>query len=130
VSAWDRVVPRYIDFCRRHLRETGFRPSLFTEVYFIARDDRSLLSFAPDEHVFTLDVVDNCRRPEEWRRMNVEYNRLAAALGGRPVLNQTKALDLTPGIVAQCLPAWRGFRDGLGAAARERFCRGTFFDRV
>lgn len=131
VSRWAEIVPKYLEFCDEHLRRTGFRPALFTEVYFIARDNGSLLAFAPTEHVFTLDMVHNEPDSPDWKRMNEEYNRLAVALGGRPLLNQTKQLDATPGVVGQALPEWAPFKAKLRTTpAFDRFCAGTFFDRI
>jgi hypothetical protein len=94
VSAWQKLVPAYLEFCTRFHRQTGFRPALPTEVYFIRRDDSALLSFCPDEDIFTLDMVNwSDQEPSRWRSMNLAFNEFAAQHGGRPLLNQTKALD-------------------------------------
>jgi hypothetical protein len=130
VSRWDEVIRKYLAFCKDHLDATGFRPALFTEVYFIARDARSLLGFAPTEHVFTLDIVHNAPNAPEWMALNVKYDRFAASLNGRPLLNQTKQLDVA-GVVGQVLPAWGSFKAKLReTSAFDRFCAGTFFDRI
>ena len=93
VSAWDKVVPDYLDFCERFQRQIGFRPALPTEVYFIRRDDSALLSFCPDEDIFTLDMVHwSDEEPLVWSAMNRAFNEFAADHGGRPLLNQTKGL--------------------------------------
>jgi FAD/FMN-containing dehydrogenase len=96
-SRWGAIVPRYLEFCEAFQRDTGFRPSLPTEIYSITRDDRAVLSFSLDEDVFTLDMVHHRRadRPFDprWIEMNRRFNELAADLGGRPLLNQTKELD-------------------------------------
>src|SRR5262249_38245552 len=90
VSAWSTVVPGYLDFCETFRRRTGFRPALPTEVYFIRKDERALLSFSPNEDIFTLDMVNSTPRlPEEeayWRWMNREYNDFAVRHGARPLL--------------------------------------------
>jgi len=52
---------------------------------------------AYDEDVFTLDMVHHRRRDlpfdPRWIEMNRRFGELAADLGGRPLLNQTKELD-------------------------------------
>ena len=93
VSTWDKVVPAYLQFCERFLRQSDFRPALPTEVYFIRKDDSALLSFCPDEDIFTLDMVNwSDDEPSCWRSMNRAFNDFAAQHGGRPLLNQTKML--------------------------------------
>jgi FAD binding domain/D-arabinono-1,4-lactone oxidase len=107
VSTWDKVVPAYIEFCERFLRQTGFRPALPTEVYFIRKDDSALLSFCPDQDIFTLDMVNwSDDEPACWRAMNSAFNDFAAQHGGRPLLNQTKALE--PSVAMQVwTPCWK-----------------------
>lgn len=93
VSTWGKVVPAYLDFCARFLRERDFRPALPTEIYFIRRDDSALLSFSFDEDIYTLDMVNwSDEEPACWQSMNRAFNEFAAAHGGRPLLNQTKCL--------------------------------------
>jgi hypothetical protein len=94
VHTWDKVVPAYLQFCERFLRDNGFRPALPTEVYFIRKDDSALLSFCADEDIFTLDMVNwSDEQPSRWRLMNRAFNEFAAQHGGRPLLNQTKWLE-------------------------------------
>lgn len=93
VSQWERMIPEYLKFCANYRKEMGFRASLPAEVYFIRRENHSLLSFSQHEDVFTLDLVDSRPNDPLWRRMNRKFNRLAASFGGRPLLNQTKELD-------------------------------------
>jgi len=97
VSTWPEVVPEYLDFCERFERQTGFRPALPTEVYFIRRDDSAVLSFSADEDIFTLDMVNwSDDEPACWAAMNRAFSEFAAERGGRPLLNQTKGL--TPAV--------------------------------
>jgi FAD binding domain/D-arabinono-1,4-lactone oxidase len=112
VSRWGTVVPAYLRFCESFQRRTGFRPALPTEVYFIRQDNHGLLSFSPNEDIFTLDMVNSTPRTSEdevsWRWMNREYNDFAATHGGRPLLNQTK--ELSRSVVHRSLGAdWQTF---------------------
>jgi len=115
---WDTIVPAYIRFCRDYARQHGeYRPALFTEVYFIGQDTHSVLSFSADGPVFTLDMVDNRPTDPRWRAMNRAYNAWAADHGGRPLLNQTKELEATPGVIARAYGnAWQRFSQEVWAA--------------
>jgi FAD/FMN-containing dehydrogenase len=138
VSGWQRTVQDYIAFCRQH--ESGallprFRSRLFTEIYFMGRDRQALLSFAPDEPVFTLDMVDTYRKEDharrsDWHAMSQAYNQWAATHGGRPVFNQTKQIDKTPAVVQAPAPiagAWAQFRQAVAAADPGGRFRNGFF---
>jgi hypothetical protein len=122
VSEWQRVVPAYVTFCERFLRETGFRPALPTEVYFIRRDDSALLSFCPDQDIFTLDMVNwSDQEPACWAAMNRAFNEFAAEHKGRPLLNQTKGL--LPAVAMRVwTPDWQTF----AKERRERDPRNRF----
>ena len=57
------------------------------------KDDAALLSFCPDEDIFTLDMVNwSDEEPAAWMAMNRAFNEFAARHGARPLLNQTKGL--------------------------------------
>lgn len=106
VSTWGKVVPAYLDFCARFLRERDFRPALPTEIYFIRKDDSALLSFSFDEDIYTLDMVNwSDEEPACWQSMNRAFNEFAAEHGGRPLLNQTKCL-LPEVAVRLWTPGW------------------------
>src|SRR5262249_30799650 len=130
VSRWGTVIPAYLEFCADFQRRTGFRPALPTEVYFIRRDDHALLSFSPNEDIFTLDMVNSIpRTPEDeayWRSMNREYNDFAAGHGARPLLNQTK--ELSRAVVHRSLGAdWQTFAaTRLQVDKDGRFLNGFF----
>jgi len=122
VDQWDRIVPAYLDFCERFRRETGFRPALPTEVYFIRRDDSALLSFCPDQDIFTLDMVNwSDEEPACWAAMNRAFNEFAADHGGRPLLNQTK--QLLPKVARRL---WNERWETLGKQRRECDPHGRF----
>jgi len=106
VSSWGRVVPAYLEFCEQFKRQTGFRPALPTEVYFIRKDDSAPLSFSFDEDIYTLDMVNwSDEEPAQWAAMNRAFCQFAAEHGGRPLLNQTKGF--TPSTAQQVwTPGW------------------------
>jgi hypothetical protein len=120
-SRWSDIVPRYLDFCEQFKQtHDGFRASLPTEIYSIARDQSSPLSVSFDEDAFTLDMVHHRVRgaafDQRWLEMNDAFNEFAAAHGGRPLLNQTKRL--TAALMRTFLqrapalaPGWQRLRD-------------------
>jgi FAD binding domain-containing protein len=130
VSRWDKIVPAYLEFCERYRRDHDFRPALPTEVYFIRKDDCALLSFCPDEDIFTLDMVNwSDEEPTGWLTMNRAFNEFAVTHGARPLLNQTKALTRP---VAERLwtSAWHTLaKERLAVDPRGRFLT-PFFKNV
>jgi hypothetical protein len=98
-------------------------------VYFIRRDDSALLSFSPEEDIFTLDMVNwSDEAPPVWMAMNRAFNEFAARHGARPLLNQTKGL--LPAVARQLwTPAWHALADARRTAdPEERFLTPFFRD--
>ena len=93
LSRWEAYVPAYVRFCRDFEQRTGFRASLPSEVYFIRKDTQSLLTFAPDEDIFTCDAVNTNAHDPRWIEFNTRYNEFAAGWGGKPLFTQTKQLS-------------------------------------
>jgi hypothetical protein len=93
VSRWEEFIPEYLAFCRDYLHKTGFRVSLLSEVYFINKDQRALLSFSSEEDVFTVDLTDSRPNDPYWIEFNKRFNVFVARFGARPLLNQTKQLN-------------------------------------
>ena len=59
----------------------------------VRKDRRALLSFSPEEDVFTVDLTDSRPNHPDWIELNKRFNVFAAGFGGRPLLNQTKQLN-------------------------------------
>ena len=107
-SSWSAFVPDYVKFCEDFKKETGFRASLISEVYFMAQDNKSLMSPTKNEAVFTMDCVDTRTNDPTWHEFNRRFNTIAAKHGARPLLNQTK--QMTKEIVYQTLGSdWEDF---------------------
>jgi hypothetical protein len=123
-SQWRKLIPAYMDWCKKYLLRTGFRPGLSPELYFIRRDQHSPLSFSFKEDIFTLDMVDCRPNDPAWHEMNREFNRFVAGYGGRPLLNQTKQFDRE--IVGKLDADWRSAWKNLAAKARPRFLNPYF----
>ncbi|MBV9059087.1 MAG: FAD-binding protein [Pseudonocardiales bacterium] len=93
VSRWEEFIPKYVTFCRDYFRETGFRASLVSSVYFINKDRKALLSFSPSEDIFTMDLADSRPNDPLWIEFNRRYDAFVSEFGARPLLNQTKQLS-------------------------------------
>lgn len=93
VSRWEEFIPRYLTFCRDYFRETSFRASLVSSVYFINKDQHALLSFSSSEDIFTMDLTDSRPNDPLWIEFNRRYNDFVVQFGARPLLNQTKQLN-------------------------------------
>jgi hypothetical protein len=114
ISRLQEFMPAYYRLCKEFEQRTGFRMSLLSEVYFLNRDNHSLLSYAPDEDIFTCDGINTNPHDPRWIEFNKRYNEFAAGYGGRPLFTQTKYLDRA--VVYRSLGgAWEQF-----LAERER----------
>ena len=101
-------MPAYLRLIKDFERRTGFRMSLLSEVYFLNQDNHSLLSYAPDEDIFTCDGINTNPHDPRWIEFNKRYNDFAADYGGRPLFTQTKYL--TRAVVYRSLgAAWEQF---------------------
>jgi FAD/FMN-containing dehydrogenase len=134
ISRWPEFVPAYVRFCADFARRTGFRASLPSEVYYIARDTQTLLSFSPDEAIFTCDAVNTRPNDPRWIEFNKQYNAFAAQYGGKPVFTQTKQLsreivDQTLGAAWEQVLAWRAQYDPDGRFLNDYFRELTRVDR-
>lgn len=138
---WSQIVPEFVAFCQEFRDTRSYRPAIFAEIYFIDQDPHSVLSFSPDGPIFTLNLVDSPRDVDtggrwdrRWFEMNEEFNRWAVGndktghpRGGRPILNQTKELLKTPGVLPRAFgPAWPAFQGAISAADRARFLTSYF----
>lgn len=85
------LVEKYVAFCLQYKRDHGFRCDLPTKALFVPKDPASLLSYAADGDVFTLDVFSTGGKG--WEDFLIDLNRFCSANGGVPLLNQTKLLS-------------------------------------
>jgi FAD/FMN-containing dehydrogenase len=89
-SRFPAILREYVDFCKRHETEHGFRCDMPTVGYRIDRDDRSVLSYAPDEAVLTLDPVST--GGSGWYEFLDAFNEFGSRNEGIPLLNQSPRL--------------------------------------
>ncbi len=85
------LAEKYVAFCRQYEREHRFRCDLPTKAVLVPKDPASLLSYAADGDVYTLDVFSSGGKG--WEDFLIDLNQFCSANGGVPLLNQTKLLS-------------------------------------
>ena len=107
----------FFAFCKDYYAEKHYRSNLLYVGYYIAQDQKALLSYSYDGPVLTLDPVSTAN--PGWGDFLIAYNQFCSAHGGLPLLNQTPGL--TAPIVQQ---AW-GERLKTLAEARKGYDPGN-----
>ncbi len=85
------LIEKYVDFCWQYKRNHGFRCDLPAKAVFVPKDPASLLSYAADGDVFTLDVFHSGGKG--WEDFLIDLNEFCSANGDVPLLSQTKLLS-------------------------------------
>jgi FAD/FMN-containing dehydrogenase len=110
---YPNVLPKYIEFAKKYYHDTGYRNNMLYVGYRILKDQQSLLSYAWDGNVMTIDPVSTAN--PGWTTFLPAYNQFCSDLGGIPLPNQTP--KLTRAQVEKGLgDRWKQF-----AAARRTF---------
>ena len=86
-GSYPNTVREYNAFVKSHYARTAFRPDLPDVGYRIVRDDSSLLSYAGEGNVMTVDPISTGR--PGWEPFLDEYNAFCSDHGGYPLFNQT-----------------------------------------
>ena len=81
----------FFKFCNDYYKEKGYRSNLLYVGYRIAQDQKALLSYSYDGAVMTIDPVSTAN--PGWDEFLDAYNQFCSDRNGRPLLNQTPALD-------------------------------------
>src|SRR5262249_53969556 len=89
----------FCQFCRDYYQNQGYRTNLLYVGYYIAKDQRSLLSYSYDSNVMTIDLVSTAN--PGWQTFLAAYNQFCSDRGGMPLLNQT--FGVTPAIANKAL---------------------------
>ena len=94
-AEYPRVLAEFFDFRDAYLGKTGYRPNLMDVGYYIAQDQKALLSYSYDSAVMTIDPVST--GGEDWNKFLEAYNGFCSDRNGSPLPNQT--LGITPAIL-------------------------------
>lgn len=85
------VLKGYFELCQQYRRDEGYRMNMPNASYRIGQDRQSLLSYAFDHDVWTLDPVSTGDDPK-WPRFLERFNEFCRERGGTPLFNQTPYL--------------------------------------
>jgi hypothetical protein len=88
------VLAEFFDFCETYYEKTGYKSNLIDVGYYIAKDQKALLSYSYDSAVMTIDPVST--GGEGWREFLKAYNQFCSDHDGAPLPNQT--FGITPAI--------------------------------
>ena len=93
-DVFPQVLPKFCQLCRDYYKSAGYRSNLLYVGYFIAQDQKALLSYSYDSNVLTIDPVSTAN--PGWKQFLGVYNQFCSDNGGLPLLNQT--FGVTPAI--------------------------------
>jgi FAD/FMN-containing dehydrogenase len=100
----------FFAFCKTYYAQKHYRSNLLYVGYYIAQDQKALLSYSYDGPVMTLDPVSTAN--PGWEDFLAAYNQFCVDHGGFPLLNQT------PGLTAAIVQ--RAFGDRLNTLIEAR----------
>ncbi len=107
-AEYPRVLSEYFDFCQAYYDKTGYWSSLADVGYYVAMDQKSLLSYSYDTDVMTIDPAST--GGPEWEKFLGAFNEFCGNHNGTPLLNQT--FGLTAAMVRKAFGArWKAMAD-------------------
>lgn len=107
------AITDFYKFCNDYYQQKGYRANLLYVGYFIAQDQKALLSYSYDGNVMTLDPVSTAN--PGWSDFLLAYNQFCSDRNGRPLLNQT------PNVTAPILRKAFGPRLQVLAETRKQY---------
>ncbi len=103
----------FVAFCKTYYQQKGYRSNLLYVGYWIAQDQKSLLSYSWDGNVMTIDPVSTAN--PGWDEFLIAYNQFCMDRNGRGLMNQT------PGLTAAMLQKFCGDRLQTLKTARAQY---------
>ncbi|MGB6871714.1 MAG: FAD-binding protein [Acidobacteriaceae bacterium] len=116
-AEFPHAITDFFAFCKTYYQQKDYRSNLLYVGYFIAQDQKSLLSYSWDGNVMTIDPVSTAN--PGWDDFLIVYNQFCMERNGRGLLNQT------PGLTADMLQQFCGDRLQTPKAARGQFDPGN-----
>jgi FAD/FMN-containing dehydrogenase len=107
------VLTDFFKFCKDYYAQNGYRSNLLYVGYWIAQDQKALLSYSYDGAVMTIDPVSTAN--PGWEKFLQAYNQFCSDRNGKPLLNQT------PGLNAAIVQQAYGDRLTALSAARQKY---------
>jgi hypothetical protein len=90
---WLSTLREYLDFADQHYKATGFRCNMPLGAYHIRRDQSSILSYAHDQDIFSIDPIHSSTDDAAWHGFLRQFNEFAYQRNGIPLLNQSPFLE-------------------------------------
>jgi FAD/FMN-containing dehydrogenase len=87
---WCDMVRAFLALCDRFRDERGFVLPLPTLIYFLPKDEASLLSRSRRGDAMAVDPTYPDPRDEGWKAFRLAFNEVAMAHGGIPHVNKTR----------------------------------------
>lgn len=89
-AQWLATLRDYLDFAEAYFGRTGFRCNMPLGAYFVRRDTSSVLSYAYDGDIFSIDPIHASTDDAAWHAFLRTFNEeFAAPHHGIPLLNQS-----------------------------------------
>jgi len=88
-SQWLDTLRAYLDFTDQYFKDTGFRCNMPLGAYHIRQDSSSLLSYTPDQEIFSIDPIHAPTDVPAWQAFLQKFNDFASQRNGIPLLNQS-----------------------------------------
>jgi FAD/FMN-containing dehydrogenase len=92
-AQWLATLKEYLTFADQHFDQYGFRCNMALGSYFIRQHRSSLLSYAYDGDVFSIDPIHAYTDRPAWDRFLQAFNAFAYERGGVPLLNQSPFIE-------------------------------------
>ena len=92
-AQWLSTLKEYLTFADQHFNKYGFRCNMALGSYFIRQHRSSLLSYAYDGDVFSIDPIHAFTDRPAWDHFLQEFNAFAYERGGIPLLNQSPFIE-------------------------------------
>jgi FAD/FMN-containing dehydrogenase len=112
-AEYAKTLTEFYQFCKDYYQQHHYRSNLLYVGYYIAQDQQSLLSYAYNGNVMTIDPVSTGN--PGWKEFLAAYNQFCSERNGCPLLNQT--FGVTPEIARKAL----GTRLTEFAATRQSY---------
>jgi FAD/FMN-containing dehydrogenase len=88
---YPKVLAAYFAFCKAYFKENNYRPNVVSSASRLHQDRGSLFSLSYSGPMFTLEPSST--GDAGWDDFLIDFNEFAAAHGGVPTFNQTRALQ-------------------------------------
>jgi L-gulonolactone oxidase len=87
---WSDMIKAFLQLTDRFRREHDFSMALPTLIYFIGKDDASLLSRSRQGNMIAIDPTYPDPKDPKWKEFRLQFNKIALQHNGIPHINKTR----------------------------------------